>query len=209
MVTHLADGPQVDGRALVSLAELRQPVLLDSAVEGNEFLVLGAVIADADDAGIDKLDNARALGLQLSAAVIGHALLDTGAHNRGLAAQQGHSLTHHVRTHQSAVSVVMLQEGDECRSDRSDLLGRNIHELNLVGRNHGEVGVLAGLDTVTHEVALLVQGCITLCDNAVLLVLGSEIDDLVIVQVHLAVLDLAVRSLDEAQVVDLGIHAQR
>ena len=113
----VADGAQVDGSALVGLAELGYDVLLDGAFEGYEVLLLGAVVADADGVGVDKLDDALALGDNLGARVAGQLGLDAGADDRSLGAHQRHGLAHHVRAHQRAVGVVVLEEGDERGGD--------------------------------------------------------------------------------------------
>ena len=107
-----ADGAQVDGRALVGLAELRQMVHLYGVVKRHEVLLLSAVVADADNVGVDIFHHARALGLDLSAAVVSQTLLDASTHDGSLAAKQGHCLAHHVGAHQRTVSIVVLQEGD-------------------------------------------------------------------------------------------------
>ena len=113
----VADGTQVDGGALVGLAELGNNVLLDGALERDEVFLLGAVVADADGVGVDKLYHAVALGDNLRARVADQLALDAGADDRSLGAHQRHGLAHHVRAHQRAVGVVVLEEGDERGGD--------------------------------------------------------------------------------------------
>ena len=46
--------------------------------------------------------------------------------------QRRHGLALHVRAHQCAVSVIVLQERYQRRSHRNDLLRRDVHVLDLV-----------------------------------------------------------------------------
>ena len=122
LLTLVAHRTQIDGGALVGLAELRQEVLLHRLLEAYKSLVLGLLIAYADDVGVNILYNTGALGLDLSAAVECQSLLDASTHNRRLVAHQRHSLAHHVGTHQGAVSVVMLKEWNHGSRNRCNLL---------------------------------------------------------------------------------------
>ncbi len=56
------------------------------------------------------------------------------------AAQQRHGLLLHVGAHQGAVGVVVLEERDQRRADRDDLLGRHVHEVDLGRRDVADVG---------------------------------------------------------------------
>ena len=50
-----------------------------------------------------------------------------------LGAQQRHGLALHVRAHQGAVGVVVLQERDQRAATRHDLLRRDVHVVDLLG----------------------------------------------------------------------------
>ncbi len=113
----VADGAKVDCGALVGLAPLGYAVGLDRLVESDELLFVGAVVADTYACSVYKLDHTFTLGCNLCAAVAGKLCFDTGTYDRSLAAHKGHSLTHHVRSHECAVGVVMLEEGDQRRCD--------------------------------------------------------------------------------------------
>ena len=52
------------------------------------------------------------------------ALLHAGADDRRLGLEERHGLALHVRAHEGAVGVVVLEERDERRRHRDDLLGR-------------------------------------------------------------------------------------
>ncbi len=53
------------------------------------------------------------------------------------------------------------------------------------------------------------SGCVGLCHCKELLILGGEPFDLLITEVDLAFGHIAVRRLDKAEIIDLGIDAER
>ena len=69
----------------------------------------------------------------------------------GSVLQQRHRLPLHVRTHQGAVGVVVLEERDQRRRDADDLLGRNVDVLDLVAVDLGQLARLAGQHQVLRE----------------------------------------------------------
>ena len=66
---------------------------------------------------------------------------------------QRHRLALHVRTHESAVGVVVLEERNERSSDRNQLVRRNVHELDIVGLNEGEVPFTTSRDQSSGKLA--------------------------------------------------------
>ena len=196
---------QVDGRVLVGLLELRQFVLFLRRLEADELVFLGAVVFDTDDICIDVGDGTVTFRNDLRAAVGDELLLDTGSDDRSLGGQQRNCLAHHVRSHQGTVRIIVLEERNECSSDRSDLTGCYVHEVDLRRRYDGEVGAQTGLDLGADERTVLAERCVTLCNHLVLLVLSRQINDMVVVEVHHAVSYLTIRGLDESEIVDLGV----
>ena len=79
--------------------------------------------------------------------------------------QQGNGLTHHVRSHQGTVSIVVLQEGNQRSGNRSYLLGRNVHQVDFSRGNDREIGVLTALDHLTDKGAIGIERGITLTDD--------------------------------------------
>jgi hypothetical protein len=106
------------------------------------------------------------------------------------------------------VSIVVLQEWDERCGDRGNLLRRYVHEVNVCRGHNGEVGVLTTLDDFTDKGSVVVQRGIALTDDVVLLLVGSEIDDIVVIEVGNTILYLTVRSRDEAEFINLGIDTE-
>ena len=125
--------------------------------------------------------------------VVGGAALHAGADQRRVGDEQRHGLALHVRAHQRAVGVVVLEERDHRRGDRPDLLGRDVDEVDVLRRDgHVLAGLRAADDLGALELAgLLVDRVVGLRDQALGLLVGVQVDDLV---GDLAVLDDAVRA---------------
>ena len=96
----------VDAGVLVRALELHQRVDVDARLAGLD--VAGG--ADDDAGGVDLVDDAGAAGGDRGAGIAGDRLFHAGADERRLGANQRHRLALHVRAHQRAVGVVILQE---------------------------------------------------------------------------------------------------
>ena len=107
------------------------------------------------------------------------ALLHARADDRRLGLEERHRLALHVRAHEGAVGVVVLEERDERRGDRHDLLGRHVHVVDLAGASLGERVAVAARHAVVDEVALRVERRVRLGDVVLLLLVGREVLDLV------------------------------
>ena len=79
------------------------------------------------------------------------ARLHAGADERRLGADQRHGLALHVRAHERAVRVVVLEERNQRRGHRHHLVRRHVHQLDLVGRRHAELAVVASADQRVRE----------------------------------------------------------
>ena len=180
--------------------------------------------------------------------VLDRDVLHAGADERRFRAEQRHGLALHVRAHQRAVGVVVLEERDQRRGDRDELLGRDVDVVDLVALGQDRVADLARLDPLVHQVAGVVETRVGLGDRVAVLLPRGEVEairldvgrpllalaggldlalhlvalddvaDLVValallhhlhVVEHPAVLDLAVRALDEAELVDAREAAER
>ena len=103
----------------------------------------------------------------------------------------------------------MFKERDQRCSDRRDLCRRHVHKFNLIGSYDREVGVKTCFHTIVHERSVIIHGSITLSDDLAFFNFGCQVDYIIVVQIHLAVLNLAVGSLNESEIIDLGIDAER
>ena len=131
---HVADAHQrtlVDAGRLVGALELHQAVDVDARL-GRVELFRGA---DDDTGRVDLVDDAGAAGRDGRAGVAGDDGFHAGADERRVGAHQRHRLALHVRAHQRAVGVVVLEERDQRRGDRDELLGRHVHEVDAVDRH--------------------------------------------------------------------------
>ena len=61
----------------------------------------------------------------------------------------------------------MLQERDKSGSDRSNLLRRNVHQINVSRRHNREVGILTALHDIADKRTVIIQRRISLTDDMV------------------------------------------
>ena len=106
------------------------------------------------------------------------ALLEAGADERRLVLEQRHALALHVRAHERAVGVVVLEERNHAGGDRDDLLRRDVHVVDLLRLDLEEFAVAAHGD-LADEMALVVELGVGLGDDLALLLVGGEVLDLV------------------------------
>ncbi len=126
---------------------------------------VGFVGGADDDAGrVDLVDDAGAARGDRRARIARHDRLHAGADERRVGAHQRHRLALHVRAHQRAVGVVVLEERDQRRGDGNELLGRNVHVVDAIaGQEHDVAGVTAD-DEIAHEMAVGVDRRVGLGD---------------------------------------------
>ena len=201
LVADLHHGALVDAGVLVGPLELAQIVDVDHRVRA-----LGLVgDPDHDARGVDLIDHAAAPGDHRRAGILGDHRLHAGADQRRLALDQRHRLALHVGAHERAVGVVVLEERDQRRRHRHQLLGRDVDEVDGLRPRQDEVAVLAAAHQILDEAPLLRQLGVGLRDGVAALLHRREIDHLV---AHLAVDHPPVQALDEAVLVDPGIGRQ-
>ena len=177
--------------------ELRQPVRLVRAVVGH----------DGDVVGRELGDHTRLVGGDDVRGVDGGAQLHAGADERGLGAEQRHGLALHVRAHQGAVGVVVLEERDHRGRDRHHLARRDVHVVDVVRLDQVDLAALLADEHLgVDEVALRVDRRVGLRDDVPVLLVGGQVVDLL---ADPTVVDLAVRGLDEAERVDPPVGGER
>ena len=170
-----------------------QPDWLERWNFGIEVLVVLAVVVQDDDGlAVHVVHDARVLGDEDLAGVHRDAVLDAGAHERRVGAQQRHGLALHVRAHEGAVRVVVLEERDERGGHRHHLARGHVHVVHLAGRHlvglaEDAVGVLRAAEHAGGhmELAVLVERAelarlgveqvVRLGDDVVLLLVGREV----------------------------------
>src|SRR5580693_1050348 len=153
LIAYLHQRPLVDAGVLVGALELHQPIDVDARL-GRIGLVGGA---DDDTGGVDLIDDAGAARGNRGTRVTGHHAFHAGADERRLGANQRHRLALHVRAHQRAVGVVVLEERDQRRRHRNQLLRRHVHEVDLVRRDRQHFTGVTTHDQVLGEATAVVE----------------------------------------------------
>ena len=128
LLADLHDRLLVDARVLVRAAVLHQ---VDDVRRRVRALAVRFGLDD-DAGGVHALDDAAAFRDHGRARVARDHALHAGAHDRGVGAQERQRLALHVRAHQRAVRVVVLEERDQRRRDRDELVRRHVHHVDLV-----------------------------------------------------------------------------
>ena len=132
----------VDASVLVGTLELDELVDIRANLARHLPLVQASVDADDDALGVHRVDDAVATADHDGARVTGGDALHTGANDGRVGAQQRHGLPLHVRPHQRAVGVIVLEERDEAGCNRDELLGADVEILDL--------GLLLELEVAGH-----------------------------------------------------------
>ena len=100
----------------------------------------------------------------------------------------------------------MLEERNQGSGDRDELLRRNVHVVDAIGRQQRIIRPLTAQHDIIDERSVGIQLGVRLRNGDVFLAVGVEPGQFA---GHLAVLDDAVRSLDEAEVVHLRETGER
>ena len=119
----------VDAGVLVGTLELDQRVDIHARVPRAPSVVALPLDPDDDPGGVDAVDHARAFADHHGAGVFGRDVLHARADVGGLRVQQRHGLALHVRTHQGAVGIVVLEERNQARRHADKLLRGHVDVL--------------------------------------------------------------------------------
>src|SRR3954454_9270463 len=163
------DRALVDARALVAADELEELVLVE----------LAGVRVDLNPLRRDAGHDAAPPGDDDLAGVARGARLHARADDRALGLEERDRLAMHVRAHEGAVGIVMLEERDQRRRDGHDLLRADVHVVDLVRPRLGEGVAVARRHPLAGEVARLVERRVRLRDVELLLLVGREVVDVV------------------------------
>jgi len=175
----LHDGTLVDARRLVGSVVLAQAVRMDAAL-GFVFLA-SLLVGDAhhDLVACDRQHLAGLVRDKHLAGIVGGLALDARADNRDVRLEQRDGLTLHVRAHQRAVCVVVLQERDQRGGNAHDLARSHVHIVDTRGGRYQKTLVMARRDAIVHELVLRVQRCVCLRNREAIFFVCRKIDDLV------------------------------
>ena len=174
-VAHLHQRLLRDAGRLVGALELLQAIDVDARLGGIGLFRR----ADDDTRRIDLIDDAGTARRDGGAGVACDHVLKPVPTSGASGLQQRHGLTLHVRAHQRAVGVVVLEERHERRGHGHELLRRHVDELDLVRRRHDEVSALAAGHQFVGDAVAAVDRRVGLGDGVLRLFHRREIDDLV------------------------------
>ena len=166
----------IDAGVLVRALELGELVDVRANLARELRGVVLAFDAHDDALGVDRIDDAVALGQDHGAGVARGNALHAGADEGSFRDQQRHGLALHVGAHQRAVGVVMLEERDQRCGDRDELLGRDVDVVHVALVDQDEVALAARIDNVLHDVALGVELDVGLRDGVAILFPRGEIE---------------------------------
>src|SRR3989344_1601372 len=109
--------------------------------------------------------------------VAGSRPFGPGADTGGFGADGGHAPALHVGAHQSPDSIVVLEKGNQSGGDGNDLLGRNVHVVDLLDQGLGRFAVPADGRFFFQKVSIQVDGGCGRGRDGLLLMEGMEPDD--------------------------------
>ena len=187
---------------LVGTLVLDEVVDVHADFTGLRFRI---VHADHNTGGIHVVDQTAARGGNHGTRVNRRHPLNASTDKGFFRTQHGHGLTLHVRTHQRAVRIIMLQERHQGGGNGHDLRWRHVHVLNALGTNQNGLAFFAGRHQVTRQLIVFVQCRIGLGNHILAFFDGGQIVDLI---GNLAVCDATVRCFDKAVFVQAGIKGQ-
>ena len=117
-------------------------------------------------------------------------------------------MTLHVRSHQSAVRIVVFEERNHRRGDGDDLLRRNVHVVDAITRHENRLLIVTCRDALVDKPAVFVERFVRLRDDDLVLLVCRQVAHVVRHAVRRLV-HLAVRSFHEAKLVDARVIRQR
>ena len=155
----------VDASVLVGPLELGELINVAAHFARKLSGMVLAFDADDDALRVDRIDDAVTLGQDHGAGIASGDAFHSGADDRSFGAQQRNRLALHVRAHQCAVSVIVLEERHQRCRNRNQLLRADVDVVDFIALNQHKVAGLAGIDQVAHDAALVVEFDVGLRDG--------------------------------------------
>ena len=123
--------------------------------------------------------------------------------------KQWNCLAHHVTSHQSTVTVIMLKERNKTCRNRSNLLWRHVHQTDIVRRYNREISGKTTVCEVAFKCTVLVKRSISLNNKLSIFLFCCKEDNFIIIHINLGITDLTIRCFDKAKLVNSGISTKR
>ena len=203
MIAGVDDRALVDIGALVGTSKFLKIVNIHTDTAGDVFFI---IYTNNNTVGVDIVNDTAAFCLNGCTGVNSHCSFDASTDNRFFRTKTGNALTLHVGTHQRTVRVIVLQERNQRSSNGYDLCRSHVHVLNAFGTHQNEFALITAADKLVAQVALVIDGSVSLSNNVVAFIDSREISDLV---GDMTVNHFSVRCLKEAVVIQTRIKSQR
>src|SRR3984885_10082876 len=184
----------VDASVLVRALELDELIDVSADFAAENAGVIG-FDANDDAFGVDLIDDAIALAEHDRARIASGDALHAGTDERSISANQRNGLALHVRTHQRAVGVVVLEERNQAGGDGDELLRRNVDVVDFIAALQHEVAGLTAVDEFRGDLQTLIERDVGLRDD-VLIFFPSRQVEAVRLDGDLAALELFVEFFD-------------
>src|SRR5258706_1960016 len=165
----------VDAGVLIRTLELDELIDVRADFAGKHARVIGLDAHD-DAFGVDLIDDSVTAADDYRARIAGRYTFHSGADQRSFSANQRHGLALHVRTHQGAVSVVVLKERDQARRDRDKLFRRQVDVIHFFALLQDEVSGLPAVHEFRGDAAAFVERSVGLRDNIAVLFPRRQIE---------------------------------
>ena len=178
-------------------------------LEADEKLILCTIIADLDLRSIDIDDFPWTLRNDLRAGITNKLSLDPCTYNRSFWTEERNSLTHHVRSHECTVSIIVLQERNQRSCNRSNLRWRNVHQMYITRCYDREIGLFTSLDSIADKATFLIKRSVTLSNDQVFFFLCGIILQRFIREINTTILNSTIRRSDKPEIIDLSINTER
>ena len=162
------------------------------------------LVLDYDFVRTYLFDNTVFLGKYNNTAVLSRLVFHTCTNNGRFGFEKRNCLTLHVRTHQSTVSIVIFKERNHCCSNRYNLLGRNVHVVNVFSGNFEDFLSVTCGNLFIKESAVFINRLVRLCYDILILDVCCHIFDFVCYDT-LALDNLTVGSFNESVFIDTRI----
>ena len=172
-------------------------IVFEFPLAGRHLAVLGDDDAFAGNGG----NLARHFGFYYRARILSQSTLHTRRHQRRLSDEQRHGLALHVRAHQRAVRVIVLEEGNQPRCHGDQLLGRHIHVMNALGFHIDEIASAPARHKLGQKFSLVVNLRIGLSHREVFLGIGGKVIELIR---DAPFLHLAIGAFEKAEIIHTG-----
>ncbi len=205
LVAFAYDGPLVNTGVLVRARKLLQMVHI--LFRAKRIVALLLLRLDADDLAIGVFDLAVSHCADHSTGIARGYMLEPRTNEGGLCFQQRHRLALHIRPHQGAIGIVVLEEWYQRGGNTHQLLSGYVHIIHFRRRNTREIALPTAEDQVFYETTLVVNRRVGLGYGVIVFVISGQHLDLVVD--HTPVFHFTIGRLKEAEIVDARIGGQR